>query len=54
VTAGAAVAAPIRSATRAVYAAFTLMGFASASWAARIPQVRDGMVTQVMNGLLQD
>ncbi|GIF19819.1 MFS family permease [Actinoplanes tereljensis] len=35
------VGAPVRAATRGVYTAFTLMGFASASWAARIPQVRD-------------
>ena len=31
----------VSAATRGVYAAFTLMGFAGASWAARIPQVRD-------------
>jgi predicted MFS family arabinose efflux permease len=31
----------VRAATRAVYAAFILLGFAGASWAARIPQVRD-------------
>ncbi|MEU4238838.1 MFS transporter [Actinoplanes sp. NPDC026619] len=36
-----AVATPVRAATRGVYAAFILMGFAGASWAARIPQVRD-------------
>jgi predicted MFS family arabinose efflux permease len=36
-----AVAAPVRNATRAVYAAFILMGFSGASWASRIPQVRD-------------
>jgi predicted MFS family arabinose efflux permease len=41
VTSATAVATPVRAATRAVYAAFTLMGFAGASWAARIPQVRD-------------
>jgi predicted MFS family arabinose efflux permease len=35
------VTTPVRNATRAVYAAFILMGFAGASWAARIPQVRD-------------
>jgi predicted MFS family arabinose efflux permease len=29
--------------TRAVYTAFILMGFAGASWAARIPQVRDNL-----------
>ncbi|GAA2618763.1 MFS transporter [Paractinoplanes durhamensis] len=40
-SAATAVAAPVRAATRGVYTAFTLMGFASASWAARIPQVRD-------------
>ncbi|GIM95287.1 MFS transporter [Paractinoplanes toevensis] len=37
----AVVGTPIRAATRGVYTAFILMGFASASWAARIPQVRD-------------
>ncbi|GIE98294.1 MFS transporter [Paractinoplanes rishiriensis] len=39
----AVVTAPpqVRAATRAVYLAFILMGFAGASWAARIPQVRD-------------
>ncbi|MET0425434.1 MAG: MFS transporter, partial [Actinoplanes sp.] len=31
----------VRAATRAVYAAFILLGFAGSSWAARIPQVRD-------------
>jgi predicted MFS family arabinose efflux permease len=38
-----AVAAPpqVRAAVRAVYVAFILAGFAGASWAARIPQVRD-------------
>jgi predicted MFS family arabinose efflux permease len=41
VGATAAVGAPIRAATRGVYTAFILMGFGSASWAARIPQVRD-------------
>ena len=30
-----------RAASRAVYTAFILMGFAGASWAARIPQIRD-------------
>ena len=33
--------APVRNATRATYAAFILMGFSGASWASRIPQVRD-------------
>jgi predicted MFS family arabinose efflux permease len=37
----AAVTQEVRAATRAVYAAFILMGFSGASWAARIPQVRD-------------
>jgi MFS family permease len=37
----AAATREVRAATRAVYAAFILMGFAGASWAARIPQVRD-------------
>ena len=32
-----------RAATRAVYAAFIMLGFAGSSWAARIPQVRDGL-----------
>jgi predicted MFS family arabinose efflux permease len=38
-----AVATPdrLRAATRAVYVAFIVAGFAAASWAARIPQVRD-------------
>ena len=31
----------VRAATRAVYAAFILAGVATASWASRIPQVRD-------------
>ena len=31
----------VRAATRAVYTVFILLGFAGASWAARIPQVRD-------------
>ncbi|MFF5296877.1 MFS transporter [Paractinoplanes globisporus] len=35
------VASPVRQATRAVYAAFIMLGFAGSSWAARIPQVRD-------------
>jgi predicted MFS family arabinose efflux permease len=35
------VATPVRQATRAVYAAFIMLGFAGASWASRIPQVRD-------------
>ena len=33
--------APVRAATTATYAAFAGSGFAFASWAARIPQVRD-------------
>jgi fucose permease len=32
---------PLRAATRAVYAAFIWSGFAMASWATRIPQIRD-------------
>ncbi len=40
-TAVVATTRELRAATRAVYAAFILMGFAGASWAARIPQVRD-------------
>jgi fucose permease len=35
--------AQVRSATRAVYLAFFGNGFLFASWAARIPQVRDGL-----------
>src|SRR5215471_5361341 len=35
--------AQVRSATRAVYTAFIANGFIFASWAARIPQVRDGL-----------
>jgi len=35
--------AQVRSATRAVYTAFIGNGFLFASWAARIPQVRDGL-----------
>jgi len=31
----------VRAATRAVYAAFSLSGVAAASWASRIPQIRD-------------
>ncbi|NMO57158.1 MFS transporter [Actinoplanes sp. TBRC 11911] len=31
----------VRAASRAVYAAFGLSGFATASWASRIPQIRD-------------
>ncbi|GID30152.1 MFS transporter [Paractinoplanes brasiliensis] len=34
-------ASEVRAATRAVYAAFILAGVAAASWASRIPQVRD-------------
>ncbi len=33
----------LRGATRAVYAVFILSGFAFASWASRIPQVRDAL-----------
>jgi hypothetical protein len=33
----------VQAATRATYAAFIASGFACASWAARIPQVRDGL-----------
>jgi MFS family permease len=33
----------VRAANRAVYAAFIVLGFAGSSWAARIPQVRDGL-----------
>src|SRR3954454_3853767 len=33
----------LRRATLAVYAVFILSGFAFASWAARIPQVRDAL-----------
>ena len=33
----------LRAATRAVYAAFIASGFAFASWASRIPQVRDAL-----------
>ncbi len=33
----------VRAATTATYAAFTGSGFAFASWASRIPQVRDGL-----------
>ncbi len=35
--------AQVRSASRAVYATFIANGFIFASWAARIPQVRDGL-----------
>src|SRR5262245_9976116 len=35
--------ARVRAATRAVYTAFIANGFIFASWAARIPQVRDGL-----------
>ncbi|MGY1603538.1 MFS transporter [Geodermatophilus sp. SYSU D00815] len=34
---------PVRTATRATYAAFIGSGFAFANWAARIPQVRDAL-----------
>jgi MFS family permease len=33
----------VRAANRGVYAAFIMLGFAGSSWAARIPQVRDGL-----------
>ena len=33
----------VRAATRAVYTAFILLGFAGASWASRIPQIRDAL-----------
>jgi predicted MFS family arabinose efflux permease len=33
----------IRAASRAVYAAFIISGFATASWASRIPQIRDAL-----------
>ena len=33
----------VRAATRAIYAAFALLGFAGASWASRIPQIRDAL-----------
>lgn len=42
-TAPGAGAAQVRRATRAVYTAFIANGFLFASWAARIPQVRDGL-----------
>ena len=43
-TVPAAVSAPtIRSATRATFFAFTAIGFCFASWASRLPQVRDGL-----------
>jgi fucose permease len=45
--------APVRSATYAVYTAFIASGFIFASWAARIPQVRDGLrVTPGVLGLV--
>jgi fucose permease len=45
--------APVRSATHAVYTAFIASGFIFASWAARIPQVRDGLrVTPGVLGLV--
>jgi fucose permease len=47
VTTGATAQAPaqlrLRAATRATYVAFIGCGFAMASWASRIPQVRDGL-----------
>jgi predicted MFS family arabinose efflux permease len=33
----------VKAANRAVFAAFIMLGFAGSSWAARIPQVRDGL-----------
>lgn len=43
-TVSAAVSAPtIRAATRATFYAFTAIGFTFASWASRLPQVRDGL-----------
>ena len=45
--------AQVRGATRAVYTAFIANGFIFASWAARIPQVRDGLrVSPGMLGLI--
>jgi hypothetical protein len=45
--------APVRSASYAVYTAFIASGFIFASWAARIPQVRDGLrVTPGVLGLV--
>lgn len=35
--------ARVRAASRAVYAAFILLGFARTSWASRIPQIRDAL-----------
>jgi MFS family permease len=43
VTTAVGVEPSVRSANRAVYAAFIMLGFAGSSWAARIPQVRDGL-----------
>jgi MFS family permease len=43
VTTAVGVEPDARAATRAVYAAFIMLGFAGSSWAARIPQVRDGL-----------
>jgi fucose permease len=43
----------VRRATRAVYAVFILSGFAFASWASRIPQVRDALeLSQSRLGLI--
>src|SRR6266516_2403469 len=45
--------AQVRDATRAVYTTFIANGFIFASWAARIPQVRDGLgVTPGVLGLI--
>jgi predicted MFS family arabinose efflux permease len=41
VTTAAVAGREVRSAVRSVYAVFIVLGFAAASWAARIPQVRD-------------
>jgi fucose permease len=42
-TAGTSPPGALRAATRAVYAVFILSGFVFASWASRIPQVRDAL-----------
>ena len=47
--------AQVSRARRAVYAAFIANGFIFASWAARIPQVRDGLrVSPGVLGLILD
>jgi MFS family permease len=43
VTTAVGVEPSVRAANRGVYAAFIMLGFAGSSWAARIPQVRDGL-----------